>query len=97
MKYRIPVTITLVDEEGNPVANAKVKLYIKKKGESDWGEPKTIYTDAVGTATTTVVLEVPGTYDFRLVYDGSDEYEASEVIVTKTIKPKPVIRVYIVG
>ena len=49
----------------------------------------TATTDSTGTASVTVTVTTPGTYDFQASFAGDDQHEASTATVTSyTVKDK---------
>ena len=65
--------------EGSVLPNKPIKFYYRESGTTEWIYIDTVYTDSEGKARKIVSLN-RGTYDFKAVFEGDDDYEASSDI-----------------
>ena len=76
MVYRnVAIAARAVDANNNPVRDIVLTFKYRVSGASEWTTVGTATTDMDGVATYVVVLPVPGTYDFRVDFDGNYDYE----------------------
>ncbi len=84
------ITATLVDKDGNPIANETIGFGII-------GKTYDIATDENGTATLPINLK-PGNYEVELTYNGNEKYDASKTTVTaqvlSTLSGKDITKYY---
>jgi len=75
----VTIYATLEDNTNNAIPGEPVYLYYRQSGTSNWLDigtnPRT--TDSDGNVSGSITLTVPGTYDFRAVFNGDQYYEAS--------------------
>jgi hypothetical protein len=89
---QVKLTAVLKDSANNPLANKPIVFEYKASTATTWTSAGTANTDNSGTASVTVTLTAPGTYDFRASFAGDDQYEATEATVTGyAVKDKPYI------
>ena len=69
---------TLVYADGNPIANAQVKVLIN-------GSPKTLKTDENGAFTHTFKMTKEGPNNITAVFNGNNDYAATETNSTVTV------------
>jgi len=84
----------LTDTDGNPLANKPINLYYRPSGTETWLDVGTNphVTDSSGFVSDTVVVTVPGTYDFRAEFPGDEDYEASYAeLLNRRIKVKTIL------
>jgi len=75
----------LKGEDGEPIENATIRLYIVKDGSLELlAESK---TDASGVASFSIALEA-GEHHLKLIFEGNDVYAGSEATFSIIIKPK---------
>jgi len=67
----VSISGTLVYADGNPIANAQVKVTIN-------GSPKTLKTDENGAFTHTFKMTKEGTNNITAVFNGNNDYAATE-------------------
>jgi len=86
---QVRLTATLKDSAGSPVPNKTIAFAYKASTATTWTSAGTATTGSDGTASVTVTVTTPGTYDFKAEFAGDDQYEASSATVTSyTVKDK---------
>jgi 5-hydroxyisourate hydrolase-like protein (transthyretin family) len=89
---QVKLTAVLKDSGGNPLSGKSITFEYKASTATTWTNAGSANTDANGTASVTVTVAVPGTYDFRAKFQGDNQYEASEATVTNyAVKDKTTI------
>jgi hypothetical protein len=66
------VTITILDDEGNPILNLKDKLLVSMSGDNEDEELSEIIDNGDGTYTITYTPKVVGTDTFTITLDGEE-------------------------
>jgi len=79
---QVRLTAVLRDSAGNPLSGRTISFAYKLSTATAWTSAGTANTDATGTASVTVMLTTPNTYDFRASFAGDAQYDASEATVT---------------
>ena len=79
---QVRLTAVLKDSAGNPLSGKTISFAYKSSGASAWTDAGTATTDANGSASVTVTVATPGTYDFQASFAGDDQYEAATATVT---------------
>jgi hypothetical protein len=86
---QVRLTAVLRDAANNPLANRTISFEYKPSTATTWTSAGTANTDSSGTASVTVTVTAPGTYDFRARFAGDDQYEPAEATVTNyTVKAR---------
>ncbi|MEM3414855.1 MAG: Ig-like domain-containing protein [Thermoproteota archaeon] len=86
---QVKLVAVLKDSSGNPVSGKAIAFLHKLSTDTTWTNDGTVNTDSTGTATMTITLTVPNTYDFQASFAGDSQYEASSASVTNyTVKDK---------
>jgi len=86
---QVRLTAVLKDGAGNPLSGKTISFAYKPSTATAWTNAGTATTDSTGTASVTVTVATPGTYDFQASFAGDDQYEASTATVTSyTVKDK---------
>jgi len=86
---QVRLTAVLKDSAGNPLANKTISFAYKQSAATTWTNAGTANTDSTGTASVTVTVATPGTYDFKASFDGDSQYDATEASVTNyTVKER---------
>ena len=79
----------LKDSAGSGIGGKTVSFAYKPSTATALTNVGTATTDSTGTASVTVTVATPGTYDFQASFAGDDQYEASTATVTSyTVKDK---------
>lgn len=79
---QVRLTAVLRDSEGKPIGGKTISFSYRRSGATEWTNAGTATTGADGSASVTVSLTVPGTYDFQANFAGDDQYEAATASVT---------------
>jgi hypothetical protein len=88
----VRLTAVLRDSAGNPLADRTISFEYKPSAATTWTSAGSAVTDASGSASVTVVVDVPGVYDFRASFAGDDMYNDAVAEVTNyTVKDRAVI------
>jgi len=86
---QVQLIAVLKDSSGNPLSGKAIDFQHKLSTATTWTDDGTANTDSTGTATMTIALAVPNTYDFQVSFAGDSQYEASSASVTNyTVKDK---------
>ena len=89
---QVRLTAVLRDSAGNPLSGRTISFAYKLSTATAWTSAGTANTDATGTASVTVMLTTPNTYDFRASFAGDAQYDASEATVTNyTVRDRTTI------
>lgn len=84
---QVRLTAVLKDSDGKPISGKTISFSYRTSGATTWTNAGTATTGGDGSASVTVSLTVPGTYDFQASFAGDDQYEAATAIVTNyTVK-----------
>jgi hypothetical protein len=68
--------------DSTPLPDKSIEFFHRVTGQTEWTSDGTDDTDENGTATKTVSLDVPETYDFKAEFYGDDDYDASSSTVS---------------
>jgi len=83
---------TLRDQNNSPIANKTIAFKYRTSGATTWTDGGTATTNSNGTASVTLNLAVPQTYDFRAEFAGDTDYEPSHAeLLNQKIKAKTTI------
>jgi hypothetical protein len=86
---QVQLVATLKDSSNNPLSGKTIDFQHKLSSSSTWTDDGTENTDTTGTATKTITLTTPNTYDFQASFNGDEQYEASSASITNyTVKDK---------
>lgn len=89
---QVKLTAVLKDSAGSPISGRTVSFSYKLSSATTWTSAGSATTDASGTASVTVTLTVPNSYDFSASFAGDSYYEASSATVTSyVVKDKTTI------
>ena len=92
MPRSVIVQATLKDQDNSPVSGKTIAFKYKVSGATTWSDGGTATTDANGTASVTLSLSVPQSYDFRAEFAGDADYEPSYAeLLNQKIKAKTAI------
>lgn len=84
---QVRLTAVLKDSDGNPISGKTISFAYRTSGATTWTNAGTATTGGDGSASVTVSLTVPGTYDFQASFAGDNQYEAATATVTNyTVK-----------
>jgi parallel beta-helix repeat protein len=84
VEEQITINVTLLDVGGEPVAYKQVTIEAYN-GDLDFS--RTVNTDGMGVATTTLSVNTTGEYMLRASYFGDNDYLASESTAALTVNP----------
>jgi hypothetical protein len=86
---QVRLTAVLKDSAGNPISGKTISFAYRTSDTTTWTNAGTATTGSDGSASVTVTLTTPGTYDFQASFAGDNQYEASTATVTDyTVKDK---------
>ena len=74
---KVTIQAVLKDNGGSPISNRTITFSYKPSSSTTWTSIGTATTDSNGTASVSVTVNTPGTYDFQASFSGDSEYEAS--------------------
>lgn len=84
---QVRLTAVLTDSGGSPISGKTISFAYRTSGATTWTSAGTATTGTDGSASVTVSLTTPGTYDFQASFAGDDQYEAATATVTSyTVK-----------
>ena len=84
---QVRLTAVLKDSGGNPINGKTISFSYRTSGTTTWTSAGTATTGTDGSASVTVSLTTPGTYDFQASFAGDTQYEAATATVTNyTVK-----------
>ena len=90
----VTVMAQVMDYDNNPVACISLTFSYRVSGSTTWNTFGTATTNASGIATFTASLPVPGTYDFRVDFDGNEDYEPAYAEITN-VRIRAMLRINI--
>ena len=86
---QVRLTAVLRDGGGNPSSGRTISFSYRTSGSTSWTSAGSANTGTDGSASVTVTLNVPGTYDFQASFAGDNQYEPATATVTnQTIRSR---------
>ena len=79
---QVRLTAVLRDSDGKPISGKTISFSYRTSGATTWTSVGTATTGTDGSASVTVSLTTPGTYDFQAYFAGDNQYEAATATVT---------------
>lgn len=84
---QVRLTAVLKDSGGNPISGRKISFSYRTSGGATWTSAGAATTGGDGSASVTVSLTAPGTYDFQASFEGDAQYEpATATVANYTVK-----------
>jgi hypothetical protein len=74
---QVRLTAVLKDGAGNPLSGKTISFSYRTSGSTSWTSAGSATTGSDGSASVTVSLTTPGTYDFLAQFAGDSQYEAA--------------------